>query len=339
MTSTGLSRSLLAKNARAKHAAAKRQATANGRFSAARARRCVQRERLGALRDRQIREGTKKRYLIHMRAFFTWMEKTGRSYPARCEAMDQICCAWAEHLWHEGDAKSILSNSLCGLTFFCEGLRGKLHGSWKLFKAWGKSEVVHRAPPLPMLFAQALAGEFARQGFCSAAVLILVAHHCMLRTCEMLSLRTGDFADGKDGIMLTLRETKMGQRVGIHQQTTVVDPWLVSRLRRAIHATPIGQLLIGMTPARFRALWSISRTQTGVPRRYTPYSLRRGGATAMFSCCGSFDKVADTGRWASISACRLYITTGLQELAGADELDLLAQTMAKHVRYLSILDW
>ena len=29
----------------------------------------------------------------------------------------------------------------------------------------------------------------------------------------------------------------------------------------------------------------------------------------------------------------------LQELAGADELDLLEQTMAKHVGYLSILDW
>ena len=75
MTTTGLSRNLLANSARDKQVAAKKAKTANGRFSAARARRCVEREKLGALRHRQIRESTKKRYLVHMRAFFLWMEK------------------------------------------------------------------------------------------------------------------------------------------------------------------------------------------------------------------------------------------------------------------------
>ena len=56
-----------------------------------------------------------------------------------------------------------------------------------------------------------------------------------------------------------------------------------------------------------------------MPSRYTPYGLRRGGATAMFQYCGSFDRVMDQGRWGSLAACRLYITTALNELAECDE--------------------
>ncbi len=37
----------------------------------------------------------------------------------------------------------------------------------------------------------------------------------------------------------------------------------------------------------------------------------------MFQWCGKFDKVTDKGRWNSIAARRLYITTALAELATA----------------------
>ena len=97
------------------------------------------------------------------------------------------------------------------------------------------------------------------------------------------------------------------------------DEWLVRCLQRAHAATRPGCCLVGVTPYRFRALWAACRAETGIPRKYTPYSLRRGGATAMFQWCGHFHKVADKGRWNSIPACRLYITTALAELAGDEE--------------------
>ena len=39
----------------------------------------------------------------------------------------------------------------------------------------------------------------------------------------------------------------------------------------------------------------------------------------MFQHCGSFDQVADKGRWGSLAALRLYITTALAEMASDDE--------------------
>ena len=171
---------------------------------------------------------------------------------------------------------------------------------------------------------QALAGYFVKRRHYGAAVMILAGHRCMLRTCELFELRTGDGTFLADRALLVLRETKMGQRVGVHQETTVTDSWLLPRLR-AIHAATTPDLpLVGMSPNAFRATWKEARAFTGVPTRYTPYSWRCGGATAMFQWCGKFDKVADKGRWNSLPACRLYITTALAELATAEEERALA---------------
>ena len=50
-----------------------------------------------------------------------------------------------------------------------------------------------------------------------------------------------------------------------------------------------------------------------IPAKFTPYGLRRGGATGLFRRTGSFDTVCDRGRWGNVSACRIYVTTALQD--------------------------
>ena len=67
----------------------------------------------------------------------------------------------------------------------------------------------------------------------------------------------------------------------------------------------------------------------------TPYSLRRGGATALFRQSGSFDVVANKGRWVSLAALRLYVTTALAELADAKD-DVKAKALL--VRYAQKLN-
>ena len=46
----------------------------------------------------------------------------------------------------------------------------------------------------------------------------------------------------------------------------------------------------------------------------SPHSLRRGSATSMFKLCGSFDKVADAGRWENIRTCRKYVDKAVAEM-------------------------
>ena len=307
------------------------------RTAAAKAQRAALREKLGALRDRVIRASTRERYLAHTKAFFLWVSRTGRVVPATVEDFDTLCCAWAEHLWHEGDPKCMLNNSLCGLAHFCPGLRSKLNGAWRLYKAWGRSEPVTRAPPLTVGMAQAMAGHFASNRLPSLAVMTLIAHHCMLRTCELFELRTGDVTFLPGRALLVLRETKMGQRVGIHQETTVADEWLLGKLRTLHARTRRGCTLLGVSPAEFRKHWRLARIAAGVPPKYTPYSLRRGGATCMFQHCGSFDQVADKGRWGSLAALRLYITTALAEMASDAELNAMQPKLLACARQLSQL--
>jgi hypothetical protein len=55
--------------------------------------------------------------------------------------------------------------------------------------------------------------------------MILVAFHCILRTNEFFELRTGDVsASGRGLLLLLLRDTKIGQRLGIHQEVALTNP-------------------------------------------------------------------------------------------------------------------
>ena len=114
----------------------------------------------------------------------------------------------------------------------------------------------------------------------------------------------------------------MGQRVGIHQEVTVATPWLVKLLRRAVDATSPGHTVMGLTPVQFRRYWISGRAALHLPARYTPYGVRRGGATVLFQRVGSFDRVMDKGRWASLQACRLYVTSALAD-TNVDEFEAL----------------
>ena len=73
--------------------------------------------------------------------------------------------------------------------------------------------------------------------------------------------------------------------------------------------------LLDCTPVRFRLVWSRARRRLKIPARFTVYGLRRGGATGLFRRTGSFDQVCDRGRWGSVVACRIYVTTALQDAA------------------------
>ena len=72
------------------------------------------------------------------------------------------------------------------------------------------------------------------------------------------------------------------------------------------------------------------------PAKFTVYGLRRGGATGLFRRTGSFDTVCDRGRWGNVSACRIYVTTALQDAASEEfaSHDNLWERWAQKIRRL-----
>ena len=111
----------------------------------------------------------------------------------------------------------------------------------------------------------------------------------------------------------------MGQRLGLHQEVSVTERWLVPQLKKVMARTMRGDLVIGMTLCHYRRSWYKCVMGIDLTKAYTPYSLRRGGATALFQHCSSFDIVMNKGRWASLSSCKLYVTTALSELASSGD--------------------
>ena len=45
------------------------------------------------------------------------------------------------------------------------------------------------------------------------------------------------------------------------------------------------------------------------------YSLRRGGATFLFTKCGSLDRVLLAGRWTAVKTAKIYLNSGLSMLS------------------------
>ena len=72
-------------------------------------------------------------------------------------------------------------------------VRGKTHGSSRLMKGWTKTELLERAPPLPTLFATAVAGAALRRQDLILCVLILIAFHALLRTRELCRVQASHF--------------------------------------------------------------------------------------------------------------------------------------------------
>ena len=110
--------------------------------------------------------------------------------------------------------------------------------------------------------------------------------------------------------------------------------WLKRRLLDAGKAVPAGTPLLGMSPTQFRRLWRQAVAAVGLPDFFTPYSLRRGGATSPFQHCGSFDTVADAGRWLSAQSCRTYISSALAQLVDCPE-HLQSQLLDKYIAFLT----
>ena len=256
-----------------------------------------------------------------------WMSHTGRDVPDGVLEFDTLLCVWAEHLWAEGDPKGILNGALCGLAHYALALRGRVGCSWRLYKAWGRCERPKQAPPVPKSVMRALAGWLKQHGHRGAATMIVVAFHHILLSNEFMVIVVPE----PGYLLVVLRDTKIGQRPGINQEITIKSKWLRQRFLDAWSATTPGFPLLGMQPQSFRKIWKTALRATGVPTSYTPYSLRRGGATCWFQVTGSFDMVVDQGRWLNAKSCRNYISSALADL-GSEELETsLIREIAHHL--------
>ena len=96
-------------------------------------------------------------------------------------------------------------------------LRHQLPGAWRLLKTWHINEIPNRAPPLPEHIVHALAGRAFFHGWNAFGVSLLLGFYTMLRTGELLALRSSSLT-GND------RHSQILVSLGLQRVENVKEP-------------------------------------------------------------------------------------------------------------------
>ena len=282
-----------------------------------------------ALEDRAITLKTRIRYYNAVQRL---LKDVGSS-----KILDSEVSEWIQQQYEEGESITHISDALCGLQHFCNGLKGELGRSWRLFKVWRKAEKPRQAPPLPLGFLQALIGRSLELGKLEMATCLTIGFWGMLRTGELLSLSVQQLLLGRDDLVIRLGLTKTGLRQAVDENVLVTDKatWLICRTFLQIRKQQANTNLVWTGGAsNFRQEFRELITFFGLSPSFKPYSLRRGGATHDFRSHGLMEQTLLRGRWATTTAARQYVQEGLSALT---EIKITRQTYLLLQQYKTIL--
>jgi len=287
--------------------------------AATKSHRAAARGRLGPLSSLIVSLKTRnQRYRPACVRFFSWLADQSISLAPTVMGIDAQVAGYIEYLWQEGDGRNMAGDILSGLTFFCPHVKGSLHCSWQLFKTWSRQELPARAPPIPEMWVLAMSCLALRRGWRDMAVVIPVAFYGLLRTLEAASLLVQHCTAAARGgkWVLELGLTKGAQRRGALESVVVAHPIACALLAAAVKDQKPGTFLLQRSMAEFRRNFQSLLWELGLSHlKLQPYSLRRGGATRLFRESGSFDEVAETGRWGHTTTAKVYINEGLATLS------------------------
>jgi integrase len=250
--------------------------------------------------------------------FKHWLTGSDGPLPETAEDLDEAAGFYLEFLWESGAPKSDAANFLCGLQHVVPRSKGGLNQSWRLYKAWAQNEGVHRAVPLSVEMLLAICGKSWHRGEHALCLALLLGFHCTLRTGEMLNLRLGDIemTGERSTAVIRLGWTKGGKRRGTTEEVVCDDGRLSEGLRGFCTGRDPREPLIDMPGAAFRKWFAnlCAEFSAGRRLRFTPYSLRRGGALFHFSVTGSYGSLTQRCRWSSERTARTYLSEARLEL-------------------------
>lgn len=260
------------------------------------------RRTVGSLKSLTVQPVTQQRYSQALDGFYRYLKRENITLPKQRDLLDPIASDYVEHLWAEGEGRATASNFLAGLQNFDPKLRGQLPGSWRLMRTWTTNELPSRAPPLTEAVLKAMVGWSFSNNLPQFGISLLLGFHALLRTAELLALQAHQLhmTSATQPAVLSLGLTKSGKRVGAEESVTISDRTLLLCLwnwKRSVSQFAF----LCPKPHQWRKLFQdclegIRVTDWG----FRPYSLRRGGATAFFTRCGSLDQVIVLGRWTAV---------------------------------------
>ena len=276
--------------------------------------RKASRAKRGKLADLLVSPGIRQRYDAAVAALLAFWKYYGL-FPASIWTLDQSTAAFVEQCWGEGEPYSLVSDALAGLQFFMPVARRHLQRSWKLMKAWSREEPSQRATPFSPILLLGFAGAAVAVGHIELAAFLLVGFDTFARTGELMRIQVCHVSFAKEKAIIRLEQSKTAVRKNASEMLIVESSVAVRFLRLALNGKMPGQLMLQMTPSRFRTAFQLLKAFFNVTDNLAPYSLRRGGATWDFLKHGSMERTLLKGRWQSNSSARIYLTDAVAAVA------------------------
>ena len=269
-----------------------------------------------SLKYRGIQPSTKKRYEAQLKAFFLFLKGNELELATSWRDLDLQVAEYVDHMFQDDVPIGYAGDLLSGLSRWLPGSRIKLPTARLWFRNWSREVIRRRALPLPMHILKGLAGIALAARRLDLAVLLPLGFLCMLRTAELYGLTKADVTfnpSGKTAIIALRRTRTSGPNT---EEGVLHDPLVVKALKTLCDTLQPGETLYARK-ARF--FWEDLRWLAKFigfsHNRFSPYSLRRGGATWHMHAYGSLALTALIGRWKHERTAKIYIDGAAAEWA------------------------
>jgi len=183
-----------------------------------------------------VKPTTAKRYNAALLEFVAWCDLCGEK-PTTVHDFDEMLMDYLHEIYeqYEGKGKSKANCTLFGILNRMPYLKGQLHSSFQVMRAWSKLSVGKSYPPITWELAVMVAVQMTRAGLVRYGIGVLVGFDCLLRVSELCGLLITDFADDGDervsvehqGSLLRLRTTKTGD----NKFVSVNEPCVIQLIR------------------------------------------------------------------------------------------------------------
>ena len=280
--------------------------------------RRIQRVRRKHLKEVGVKPKTITRYHNQIRKFFRWCRLYYQALPRDPHEFDDRVAEYLNIMWLEGDSHSYAGDLLSGIGRFLPRAKRHLCISRQYFKNW--SRVLHRrrAVPFPLLLVQGMIGVALLRRREDLSGLLAAGFKGFLRTQEMVELRPQQLFFGPQGdvVIITWEDTKTTTRKNAGEQVVIKDRLVVTALRKAVQGVPPQKPIYRNSPGKFGEELRWLAELLGISAaRFTPYGIRRGGATWFYMQTGSLDRTTLRGRWNDPRTARIYIDGAAAEWA------------------------
>lgn len=266
------------------------------------------------LREAGVSIRTRIAYFVALRLLLPFIENIQSE-----SELDTAVAEWVELCWEDGESLYTVGNALSGLHFFEPITKRKIPTAWRLFATWRKLEWPARAPPITreIILSMAYYGICHHDIFFSC--LLCLGFFTLLRTGELLNLRGSDLLVNSSQVVVSLKNTKTGQRNSADEMVTTDDLFtiMVVQTARDVLAShgALSHRLWEFSGQAFRSHFDAYLKRFKIQSLgFRPYSMRRGGATWLLQSTGSMELALLKGRWASHRVARIYIADGLSKL-------------------------